>query len=151
MKLISLWVCGYHETWLRRRLNTVLFRITDFQFITNNMQITVGYKIVIFLLFFHTSAEFGLWYWGENTCWGWTRKWGRAGYLYLGGRKSDESRESCMRNRFVMCVMCVRGLTKSRRIRMVEDIARRVKINVCSVLVWKAKGKTLFRKKSYEG
>jgi len=34
---------------------------------------------------------------------------------------------------------------------MVEHTARRVKINVCSVLVGKAKGKTLFGKQSYEG
>jgi len=34
---------------------------------------------------------------------------------------------------------------------MVEHIARRVKINMFSVLVGKAKRKTLFGKQSYEG
>jgi len=49
------------------------------------------------------SEKLGLSFWGENTGWGWTRKWCWATYLYLWWRNSDESRESCIRNRFVTC------------------------------------------------
>jgi hypothetical protein len=41
-------------------------------------------------------------------------------------------------------------LTKSRRIRIAEHVARTVKINVCSVLVGKAKGKRMFGKHGCE-
>jgi hypothetical protein len=41
-------------------------------------------------------------------------------------------------------------LTKSRRIRMAEHVARTVKINVCSVLVGKGTGKRLFGKNGRE-
>jgi len=44
----------------------------------------------------------------------------------------------------------VSGLTKSRRIKMAKHTARTVKINVCSVLVAKAKGKRLFGSHGYE-
>ena len=56
-----------HETLLRRRLTTVLFIITDFHFIiTNNMQITVGYKTVSLLLLSHDRETWPLILRGEK-------------------------------------------------------------------------------------
>jgi hypothetical protein len=40
-------------TCIKRILTAVLFRIIKFQFLTNNVKITIGYKIVILRLLSH--------------------------------------------------------------------------------------------------
>jgi len=50
----------------RRILATVLFIITDFQFIPKNLKVTEGYKIVILLLFSHECEIWSLMLRGEH-------------------------------------------------------------------------------------